>query len=309
VTAGQMLAAIAGHGLYPTAGRLADHPPESEEWRQLGRMLEQRLLLSLALRAADSGALPVTEEQHQDLAARAADARSRRAAADRCLGEVVDSLERHGIDSCVLGGAATAALDYNPSTLRLYESVDLLVGSGSLDRAVSALRRDGLLSYDGLRSRTRKQRARACRSHNGVEVIFHASLTPKSFGGRLDASHLFANRVRVTADGSTFQALCAEERLLAASVAARLHGGEQNFVAQRDLTQLVLRDDLSVRKVARLASLWRLEALLAEAVRQAWDTFAVPDVVALSAWSRSYRPHRRDRRRLSAHAPQDVTGP
>jgi hypothetical protein len=64
--------------------------------------------------------------------------------------------------------------------------------------------------------------------------------------------------------------------------------------------QLALRDDVSVQRVERLTSAWRLEAVLAEAVRQAWETFQVPDVVPISALSRSYQPYRRDRRRLAA---------
>lgn len=82
---------------------------------------------------------------------------------------------------------------------------------------------------------------------------------------------------------------------------ARLQRTECHLLAQRDVVQLVLRDDLSLREVERLASSWRVEAVLADAVRRAWETFSVADVVPISAWSSSYRPHRRDRRKLAAH--------
>ena len=113
---------------------------------------------------------------------------------------------------------------------------------------------------------------------------------------------LLASRVWFSPRGVRLGALGAEERLLHASIHARPDGSPSDLLAQRDVVQLVLRDDLALRRLERLASSWRLEAVLADAVRRAWDTFAVPDVVPISAWSRSYRPHRRDRRRLASHS-------
>jgi Uncharacterised nucleotidyltransferase len=304
----QLAVAIAGYGLYPSGSRLADRPLGTGEWAALCAILEQRLLLGLGFHAAETGALPVTNEQRDDLAALTAKAQTHRAAVDDCLVEVIGALDRRGIDSCVLQGAAAAALDYRPSTLRLYDSLHLLVGPEVLTRAVSSLREDGLLCSDGLRRWSRRQRTRACRTHDGIHIFLHSSLTAKGLSGSVGTRELFANRVRFSTGGTSLAALGTEERLIAACVRARPDGAERDLVAQRDVTQLVLRDDLSVPKVARLASSWRLEALLADAVRRAWDTFAVPDVVALSAWSRSYRPRRRDRKRLTGHRSHEAAG-
>jgi hypothetical protein len=138
-------------------------------------------------------------------------------------------------------------------------------------------------------------------STGDIHVVVHTSLTPRTYGRPVATDDLFGHRVRIARRPVVFSALGHEERLVAACVHARLDGARRDLLAQRDVVQLVLREDVSVRRVERLASVWRLEAVLAEAVRRAWDTFAVPDVVPLSAWSRSYRPHRRDRRRLAAH--------
>ncbi len=74
-----------------------------------------------------------------------------------------------------------------------------------------------------------------------------------------------------------------------------------HLLVQRDVVQLVLSEDLSLRRVESLASAWRLEAVLADAVTSAWETFSVPDVVPISAWSRPTGPVGRDQRRLEAH--------
>jgi hypothetical protein len=293
--------AIAGYGLYPSRSGLAGRPLEADEWATLCAVLEQRLLLAFGLQAAEVGALPVTHEQQDDLVARTARAQSRRAAVDDTLVEVMGALDRRGIDSCVLHGAAAAALDYRPSTLRLYDSLHLLVAPERLTRAVSGLREDGLLCSDGSRRWSRRQRTRSCRTHDGIHIFLHTTLTAEGVSGSVATADLFANRVRFSTGGTSLPALGTEERLMAACARVRPNAAERDLVAQRDVTQIVLRDDLSVPKVARLASSWRLEALVAEAVRRAWDTFAVPDVVALSAWSKSYRPRRRDRRRWATH--------
>ncbi len=96
-------------------------------------------------------------------------------------------------------------------------------------------------------------------------------------------------------------ALGTEERMIAACIHARFDRSISNLLVQRDVVQLVLRDELSMRRVERLRGEWRVEAILADAVRRAWETFSVPDVVPVSAWSGFYQPYRRDQRKLEAH--------
>src|ERR1700722_18319373 len=136
---------------------------------------------------------------------------------------------------------------------------------------------------------------------NGTRVVLYSALTPKNVGAAVGVSDLFPSRVTFTPRAVTISAAGREERLIAACVHARLDEYRKDLLAQRDLVQLVLREDLSVRKVERQASIWRLEAVVADAVRAAWETFRVPDVVPISAWSRAYQAYRRARRRLAAY--------
>ncbi len=301
MTPSELLVAIAGNGLYPSTRPIAERPLESESWQDLLGSLRRGLLFGLALHAADSGVLPVTREQHDDLTADLARAQERRSAADRCLDEVVAVLDGHGVETCVAHGAANAVLDYDQPGLRLYDTLHLLVAPTQLEEAVAALVDGGVLRTDGAQRRPRRRTALMYLSRDGVNVVFYTSLTPKHVGAAVEAGDLFPGRVSFTPRSVTLHALPREERLIASCVHARLNVFRKDLLAQRDVVQLVLRENLSMRKVERLASTWRVEAVLAESVRRAWETFGVPDVVPISTWSESYQPYKRDRRRLAAH--------
>ncbi len=301
MTPAELLAAIAGNGLYPTARHFIERPLGSESWHELLGSLRRGLLFGLALQAADGGALSISKEQRVELSEELGVAQERRSAADRCLDEAVAELDRHGFETCVLHGAANAALDYHQSGIRLYDTIHLLVAPTQREEAVRALVERGILRSDGAQRGSRRRTAFAYLSNDGVRVMVYTSLAPRHFGAAVEAGVLFPNRITFTPRSVTLSALAGEERLIAACVHARLNSFRKDLLAQRDVVQLVLRENLSVRKVERLASSWRLEAVLAESVRRAWETFRVPDVVPISAWSQSYQPYGRDRRRLAAH--------
>jgi Uncharacterised nucleotidyltransferase len=307
VSRADLLVAIAGYGLYPSTRQFADAPLDFDDWTDLLAQLDRGLLLRFAESAADAGALPVTETQRKDLRAHTKGAEGRRDAAGECIDEVVSALDRQSIESCIIRGAATSAFDYEPSALRLYESVHVLVPPEHEEAAESLLEEQGILLPGEQRSWSRRRRLVSHTSRNGVPVRIHSSFAPKGIGGTVPVRDLFANRVRFTPRRVRLGALGSEERLLAACVQARLDP-PGHLLAQRDVVQLTLNEELSLRRVESLASAWRLEAVLAEAVNIAWTTFSVPDVVPISAWSRAYRPHRRDRRRLEAH-PSPVRDP
>jgi hypothetical protein len=296
--------AIAGHGTSPSLQPFVDRPLDSAMWGALVTKLEQYRLLAFAIAAASTGTLPVTEQQSEELRSRTAEIGERRLIAAQCVDEVVATLNRESIDSCVLHGAATSVLDYPQADRRLYETIDVLVSPAELDDVVTLLREEGLLRMPAAadhRPTSRRRRGERFVAANGTDIGIQSALTPGRLGSSLDARDLFANRVPFTPRTVKLSAIGPEERLIVACIRARFGRPTYNLLYQRDIVQLVLRDDLSLRKVERLASSWHVEALLADTVRCAWETFAVPDVVPISAWSRSYRPHRRDRRKLAAH--------
>jgi hypothetical protein len=201
----------------------------------------------------------------------------------------------------VLQGAANAALDYHVPGVRLYDSVHVLVAPAHLAGALAALREEAGLQELPEQPRSGRRRGVWLVAANGVRVELHRTLAAGSFGGAVEVRDLLANRVWFSTGDIKLSALGAEARLVAASLRARLDGNPPHLLALRDVVQLVLRDDLSLREVERWAVAWRVEAVLADAVRRAWQIFGVPDVVPISAWSRAYRPDRRDLRRLATY--------
>jgi len=113
MTPDDLLIAIAGHGLHPSPA--SRHRASVGDGSLAGAAsgAQPRAGARLALHAVDCGALPVTTAQREDLTDRLALAQDRRSEADRCLDEVVAALDRQGIETCLLHGAATAALDYD----------------------------------------------------------------------------------------------------------------------------------------------------------------------------------------------------
>jgi hypothetical protein len=295
----ELLVAVAGHGLHPSTRKFNARPLPAAMWRAVAAGLEAHGLGALALAAAGDGALPVTDAQEAEVRRLSDAAASRVRTAVDCLDAVVSTLDRSSIDTRVLHGASISALDYPIRGLRPFDSVDVLVAPVHHDAAVSLLQSAGVLSAPPALGRGRRRRDVRHVASNGVVVCLHASLTPGRVGEVVETPSLLASRTRFTLGATDLCAVGAEERLLAACIRGREAG--LDLLAQRDVVQLVLRDDLSAKRVERLASSWRAEAVLADAVRRSWQTFSVPDVVPISAWSRAYRPHRRERRRLSVH--------
>ena len=89
-----------------------------------------------------------------------------------------------------------------------------------------------------------------------MEVGLYRAVTPGRFGGPIESKDLLANRVRFTPrtgpDGAALSSLGTEERMIVACIHARFDRSISNLLVQRDVVQLVLRDDLSMRKVERL---------------------------------------------------------
>jgi hypothetical protein len=301
VTREELLLAIARYGLHPPSHPIIERPLSGQAWNWLAPQLERDLLVAVALDAAARGLLPFTNEQREDLSRRLAAAAARRSAADDCLDEAVAVLDEHDIASCVLHDAANAELDYDEPALRLYDSVHLLLAPSLRKRGVAALMEHGVLRPDPDSTRRKKRLPRTYLSQDGINVVVYTSIVPREFGASVELNELSPHRVVYRPRAVTFRALAAEERLLAAAIRSRLGAVRRTVLTERDLVRLVLREGLSVGRVERLATAWRLEALLAEAVRRAWEYLKIPDVVPISTWSTSYRPPRRERRRLAAH--------
>jgi hypothetical protein len=295
-----LVAAVAAHGLHPSNRGLAEKPLNRREWDDVANGLQWELLAALALEAVRGDILPVTPEQRDEVERMAASQGQWCDAVARCLVETATTLEGHAIETRFLHGAVNAALDYATPRLRLYDAVHVVVAPMDLREAVAVLERNGLHREVSRRRRPRGRRRGACLvTTTGIRVELRCTLASEYLGGSIDPSVLFATQEWFEVQGVKLSTLAAEERFITACMRARVDGAAPQLFALRDVVQLALSDKLSMRTVEQLAAAWRMEAVMADALRRAWQTFNVSDVVPISSWSSSYRPTRRDLRRLA----------
>ena len=144
-------------------------------------LAQSGLLFGLALHAADSGVLPVTREQHDDLTA---DLRTGRAAsfsaADRCLDELVallDATRARDLRHARRGERRARLRPARPSPLR--HAASACRRRRNEKRPSRRLVDGGILRGDGGRRRPRRRTALMFLSTEGVNVVFYTSLAPK----------------------------------------------------------------------------------------------------------------------------------
>lgn len=297
----RLLTAIAGSGLRP-GGEPAAGPGSDAEWQQLLARIDSEMLGGLAAQAVDAGEVVLTTTQQGQLLDRARAQHDTCLVAHACLVQAVQQLRAAAVDVRVLQGAAAAALDYPAPGLRLYRSVHLLVPPARLADAVAALEAAGAhRQREALSVGSRRRHRVTLQWWNGAVVELHRTLAPAPLGRAIDPVELFSGTAALPG-GAGLVGLAAHSRLIAACIRARLDRRPPRLLALRDVVQLTLRPDLEVARVEALATSWGVEAVLADAVRRAWDLFSVPDVVPLSTWATRYRPERRERRRLALSA-------
>jgi Uncharacterised nucleotidyltransferase len=303
VNSSSLLAAIAAHGLHPSTAMIVKEPLDSRAWNVLTKGIDAERLAALALEASRAHNLPVTDEQGRALEWMAATWGERQAEADRCLVESVTALEGRDIETRVVSGAATAALDYAAPRLRPYESIHLLVAPVEFDQAISVLEGQGLLLRPTDGRPNRRSQTACLITRNGTAIELHRTNGGRSLRSAGDpTSTLFAHHDTFELNGVRLTALGAEERLITTCVRAGKGGPPRRLLALRDLVQIILGDQFSLRALDHLAATWKLEAVVAETVSLAWQAFDIPDVVPISSWSSSYRPVRQSRRRLRANS-------
>jgi hypothetical protein len=224
---------------------------------------------------------------------------------EHTLLEVVDLFDEHEIPYRVLKGSAVAHLDYADPSLRSFGDIDVLVPSSHFDTAA------GVLATAGHRRRFPEPRPGFDRRFSkGTsfsdarfnEIDLHRTFVLGPYGLSIDLEELW------TASSSTFvlagrpiHALAPEHRFLNACYHAVLGNTPPRLVPLRDVAELTLADKVDIDAVRRLAERWQAEAVVALAVRSAWDTLSLADATALSFWAYRYEPEPWERRALSVY--------
>lgn len=305
----RLTAKVAAVGLPGSLHDWPDRPLEDRVWKQLLTRVREQRLTGLLASGVSAGGWPATEEQYVDVLEAHVRATFEVLELENLLLAVVDQLATAGVDARVLKGSAVAHLDYPQPHERVFGDVDLLVQGRDFDRAVEALVGHGYQRRFPQPRRgfdSRFSKGTSFVSPDGFELDLHRTFVMGPFGLLVDLDQVWAEQETFTIGGRTLAALSPDVRFLHACFHAALGDAVPRLVPQRDVVQLLLGGALDMAVVRDLMSTWRAQAVVARAVALAWETLAVADVVALSAWAQRYTPSTQERRYLKVYT--DVRG-
>lgn len=302
----RLAGALAAHGL-PGAPAIGPGPLDDSAWATLVRTLIAERLVPVASYAVADGAFVVTDLQRVELLAAHERAMSLTLVLERRLLGAVADLTAAGIDVRVLKGPAVGRLDHPDPSWRAFGDVDLLVPGASFDAAARVLTERGAERRfaevrPGFDARFGK--AVTYVDPAGIQVDLHRTFATGAFGLRVDLPALFATRDAVVIGGVEIATLARRHRFLHACFHAALGDQEPRLVALRDVAQFVLATDLDLDAARAEARAWGAEAVVARAVRLAWDRLGLAPHAA-AEWARNFVPSRREARALAAHTSPD----
>ena len=300
-----LVAAVATHGLLGSAHEFPEAPlPDTEFEALFDRCAAQRLMGAL-VQSICAGRLPATDAQAERAAQAHFEALCQCLELESLLLQAVAVLDAGGIEHRVLKGSATAHLDYPDPAHRTFADIDLLVRSEDFDRATALLVEHGYQRpVAEIRPGFDHRFGKGCTltSSSGYELDLHRTFVTGPFGLLVRLDDLWADATPwMLAGGRRLFALGREQRLLHACYHAVLGDREPRLVPQRDIAGLVLSNDLDEVRVRELAYAWRAEYVVATAILMTWQTLALADETALTAWAKRYQPDPRSQRMFASY--------
>jgi hypothetical protein len=285
-----LCASVAAYGL---PGAIMDLPTESMDrpsWHYLRGAARAHRIDGLLAAAVSGRALATTEAQK----AAVMDSHSGTMGAclmlEAALLDLKAAMDRTGIQVAVLRGAATAHLDYPSPAWRPFGDIDLLVPAGMINKAAVALTASGFRpAAPPVAAGRWEAPGLAFTARHGLEIDLYEHVIAGPLVSTLLPGELWRNLSTFELAGTPVSALAPEARLIAACLRVAV-GPAPRLIGMRDVVQLVLGGQVPISDLHRAAREWGVRALVASAVRQAWQSFALADVVALSTWARRYRP-------------------
>jgi hypothetical protein len=285
---------LAAYGLAGAVVEFPDEPLDRSSWQRLRNAAFNHQLDGLLAAVVADRALATKEGQREAVEEFHADRMSACLTLEAALVGLADSLERAGIPVLVLRGPSTAHLDYPNPALRPFADIDLLVPAGMMEKA------GGALVLSGLRKAARPKHNETWEApaltlvvRQELEVDVYEHVIGGPLAGTIPATQLWSDPSSFELAGTTLSALSPEARLVAACLRVTV-GPAPRLIALRDVVQLVLGGQVEAGRLYSLARQWGVQAVVARGVRQAWESFSLADVLALSTWARRHRPTAED---------------
>lgn len=299
------LPAVAAYGL-PSAAEFPPRPLEDDEWESVIATANWQRLAGLLARAVADGSFPATPSQQVAAAELAFLATRLDLRLERTLLRVVDLLDETRLETRVLKGSAVAHLDYPEPGMRSFSDVDLLLRSDDFDAAVTTLSSAGYCRRypqprPGFDRRFGKGACLVSPSQSH-EIDLHRTLVLGPFGLTIPLHQLWERSSSFVLAGRSLAALAAEDRFLHACHHAVLGQQPPRLVPLRDVAQMALAPSLDEERVRARCREWRAEAVMAEALRAAWERLHIDASTTLSRWAASHCPTRQERSALRSYA-------
>jgi hypothetical protein len=299
-----LLAACAAYGL-PSSHQLPYGPLTSEEFSTLLTHAEHHRLAGFLGAAVRDGALRVDLDQHVALEEVLQGWLAHSLRVEAMLLAVADELEKARVAYRVFKGVALANSVYADPALRVFADLDVLVPSPEFGRAAelleNALGANRALPELRPGFDARFGREAMLRSDNGLELDIHRTFVDGGFGLTVDLDEVFSSPRTFTLGRRDVTILPPAFQLMSSCYAAALGDWPPRLASQRDVVQLLETDAPSIAEVLDVARRWRAEAVLAHALRMAWQALEPRFTPPLVEWARSFRPKPIDRLLLASY--------
>jgi hypothetical protein len=308
--------AIARFGLPPRIGgdpsvtgtgvaeRILDDPLSATDWDAVVRDVSRLKLLGFLRAAVDLGAVAATDEQAAQVVDRHVEHWVSVLYLEQDLLRVVDALDRAGIESVVLKGAAHARLLYPQPAWRMFGDNDLLLRGQDFADATRILadigyRRPVPSARPDFDARFGK--GATLLGAEGDELDLHRTLLFGTFGFRIDIHRLFDTAVEFDVEGRRLRALGPETRILHLCYHAGLGDPVPQLAGVRDLAQALALAEHDDDEVLRLARDWKAVAVLARGIELCRTHLGIEVEGPLADAARAHRLTRRERRAIASY--------
>jgi hypothetical protein len=298
---GSALFAVAGFGLPrkdPAPARVA-----KEDWPGFLGTLGFQRLSGLAVAAAGSGSLVLSDEQWEELFELQADAMLWALVVERKLLTLAEQFEAAGIEFIALKGSTVAHTVYPDPSWRPFGDADLLVRTADWRRSCDLLAGLGYgrrLPEPRPGFDERFGKAAVHTNGDGVEIDLHRTLVLGPFGLWLDPEDLFRRSIPLRLGRATVRRLDDTALLLHACIHASLGWAPPLLMPLRDVAQVATYGRVDWDEFERLAQRWRLRPVVGHAFRTAATTLEVSLPVQATELA-GVEPTRKEQRLLAAY--------
>ena len=211
-------------------------------------------------------------------------------------------LDDAGVRWRLTKGAALAHLDYRDLlAMRTFGDVDIVIHPEDWDRTLDAMRESELrrpspelrAGYD-----RRFGKGATMIDAREWEIDLHRRFAIGRFGVRSRMEELFERADSITLAGRSIPVLAGPDRLLHACHHLVLGGFSELRVA-RDVAQLLLVSRVDWEDTVRTAERWRVDAVVASGIVQAWQRLEIEIAHPAQQWAAGHEIDRRDAKAIA----------